>query len=417
MIVLILNALAYFLWFVNVYKKEKSLTLYSSLILLIFGVAFLGVVTVGNGIYFDVFGYYDLSLINFVPYLLCFIGFLIFFEPLRGIRISSLDISLFESNSFKIITYIWLFISTLFVGIRIFAAVVAVSIGLDVLYEATHIEGDPVDLLKGASDWVYKTIWIGSNISRATSPLMMLFSMFLLSKTKHNFLAYYILFLSVAPYLASAISIGSRGAMLWSLFRLVFIVVLTKDLLPKEKKKNIYMLLTYCLTVVLIYSIITTIGRFGDDNMFSSILRYFGEPFPNVSFLYWDNVTNHPFGDRLIPDLVGFTKDIGDSSEDVFMYWGSVTGVPILNWKVLYCDSYIEFGVWGGMLFLCIFSGVFKYLFIKYGVTIYTISILFFYYEQCDSSYTGFNAFSYVLIPTFITILITNIILYVIPKK
>ena len=58
MFILVMNALAYVIWFVIVYMQEKTLTLYSCMIGMIAVIASIGVYTMYSHIWFDTFCYY-----------------------------------------------------------------------------------------------------------------------------------------------------------------------------------------------------------------------------------------------------------------------------------------------------------------------------------------------------------------------
>ena len=417
MTILVANALLYLLWFIYIYKKEKTVSLYSSLILLILFIAISAVYSVATGIYFKTFGNFNLDIIEITPFLLTLLGFIIAFHPLRNIELSDDGFPEFYTSIFSLFVKFWVVLSTAYTVLKIGEASVAISIGLDQVYEARHISGDTLSYMTYTNPILSKIAWIGYIVSSSTCPIMLLYSMVNLSQNNNKFLSFYILFLAIASAIANGIAMGSRGAMVWSVFRLLFIVFLMKDSLSSNYKKMIFGVLGSGLGVVVLYSVMITISRVGDTGALDSIIRYFGEPFPNMSFLYWDEVTNHPMGDRFFPDFVGFNDFVGYSPAEVHNYWGNVTGVPILNWKILYCDCYIEFGKIGGLLFLAILSFIFTKLIHYKSINVYNISILFFYFEMCDSSFTGYNAFSNNIISTAITIAVVDWLMYVFCKR
>lgn len=409
--VFIINFLAYLAWFLIVYKKEKTITLYSCMILLIAIVAFAGVYTLMTGIYFDTFGTQNLSSIDSTPFILCFIGFVIFFNPLRYAKMENVEIPEFSSKNFQYLLIFWLILTTAYTILKATEASAAVAFGLDQVYEARHVDGEALSYMVYDNQIILKLRWIGGIVSNATCPVAMLYAMTNLIKREKISLSVYVLLLAFLPSFFHSIATGSRGSMFLSIFKVLFIVIFLKDFLQSNIKKIIWGLFASGVAVVLIYSIAITVARVGDTDALSSVLRYFGEPFPNMSFSYWEYVINHPMGERFFPDFIGSNATEGFSPGEIHEYWGNITNTPILNWKILYCDCYIEFGKLGGILFIIIYSILFGGYFKKHPVNIYNITVLFFYYELCDNSFTGYNGFSNIIITTFISIIVLNLIL------
>lgn len=399
------------MWFLIVYRKEKTITLYSCMILLIAIVAFAGVYTLWTGIYFDTFGNQVMTNISPIPFIYTFLGFVFFFSPLKYAKLKSIDIPEFESKNFRTLLTVWIVISLAYILVKLGEASAAVAIGLDRVYEARHMDGEFLSEVVIDNPIIRKIKWIGGMVTNATCPVMMLYAMICIIKNKERIMAFLILALAFLPSFLHSIATGSRGSMVWSMFKLFFIIILTKDLLPVKFKKIIISVLGSVIAGVLFYSMAITVARVGESDAVSSILRYFGEPFPNMIFSYWDQVAQFPGGNRFFPDFLGFDKTAGFSSGEIHSYWSFYTGVPILNWKIMYIDCYIEFGKIGAFVMILLFSLPFSYYFKKKIIGLYNIPVLFFYYEMCDNSFTGFNAFSNVIITTITSILVLNFIL------
>ncbi len=421
MLILSFNALVYIIWFIITYLKEKTITLYSFLIGIIAVVSILGVYTTATDIWFDVFGYYNLKSLDIEPYIYTFIGFILFFSPLKDIGNNiSFSNRVFTSRGFKLFLILWFFLICFYTLMRISEMYIALSIGLNEVYEDRHVHGNELIFMQYANPIIAKLIRIGELVQNATTPVTMFYAVYLLLYHQKVILPLIILILSVMPSIFFAVAIGSRGAMVWGFFKIIFIFLLVKNRLSKKMKRKMIFVLTFALFVVLVNSIITTTGRVNNsessESATSSILRYFGEPFPNAGFLYWNNVKAHPMGKRFFPDYVGFKKDIGSYSDEIFEYWTTYTGVPILNWKILYIDCYIEFGKIGGLIFIGSIFFIFKFWFRKIVVNIFTISIVYAYFEMCDNSFTGYNMLSVRLTTTIISIIILNSMLYLSSK-
>ena len=78
-------------------------------------------------------------------------------------------------------------------------------------------------------------------------------------------------------------------------------------------------------------------------------MHYFGESYPNLGLRVWpvENI-NHPYGERLFPSL-GLWGDSDNRSffdaADRSYYWVSVTNAPVVNFKTMFGDLYVEFGI------------------------------------------------------------------------
>ena len=380
----------------------------------------MGVYTIATDIWFDTFGYYNLESLEFTPYVITFIGFFFFFYPLKDIHRFKFNDNVFTSPLFKYIVFSWIVLILAFTIVKITEMYAAISIGLGEVYQDRHVEGNELVFMQHVDPVIAKIVWIGGIVSNTTAPVMMFYSLYLIVKQKKMFLPILILTLSILPSIIHSVAIGSRGAMVWSFFKITFFYIISKDMISKKMKRQIIKIMLSFLLLVLVNSIITTIERTDNsrskETATSSVLRYFGEPFPNAGFIYWGNVTKHPMGKRFFPDYVGFNKDVGETSDEIFKYWENYTGVPILNWKILYIDCYIEFGVLGGLLFLVLVGVFFRYVFAHRTISVYTIGILYAYFEMCDSTFTGYNMFSKQINATITSILILNFLLYFVAK-
>lgn len=412
MVVFITNFFAYLFWFLYTYKKEKTLTLYSSVIALITFIAFAGVYTLLTGIYAETFGEVDLNSVDITPFIYTFVGFVFFFRPLKYVKIKTLVIPEFNSKFFSQIVYFWVLLTFAYSLLKIGEAYIATSIGLDVIYEDRHMDGMSLSFMTYTNPILSKIAWIGEIVSRTTSPVMLFYATLNIINGKKKLLSIIIMILSVLPSIANSIAMGSRGAMVWSIFKFLFIVILMKDYLNKRFKKVIVSILIGGLVVVLFYSVTITIARNDGSGALNSILRYFGEPFPNALYSYWEMVSYHPMGTRFFPIWFNNNVVYDMSPGEIHNYWGSLTGVPILNWKILPIDCYIEFGVLGGFLFILFISILFTIFFKLYPISVYTITVLFFYFEMCDSSFTGYNAFDNTIMATVETVVVLNLFFY-----
>ena len=109
-------------------------------------------------------------------------------------------------------------------------------------------------------------------------------------------------------------------------------------------KKLIFITGSYFLIIFLFVSIAISIDRFGDDYIFK-IGSYFGEPFINFPLIFW----NSPYffdGDLI---LSAFT------STPI-----SQTNIPTFLFKTMGGGLYLDFGVIGTLIFIIIYTLIFK---------------------------------------------------------
>ncbi|MCD8291072.1 MAG: oligosaccharide repeat unit polymerase, partial [Prevotella sp.] len=163
-------------------------------------------------------------------------------------------------------------------------------------------------------------------------------------------------------------------------------------------KKYIVVFLASFVFVMAFYSMAITKSRFDmgqhRETPVESIARYFGESFPNLGYSFWDKVRWHPMGERLFPEVC--ESDVSQRFKSVdssYYYWKLKTHVPILNFKTLFGDLYIEFGVLGALLFVIVLSKLFS-LYMKGQITCYNIAVAYYYFQICSMGFAGITRMS-----------------------
>lgn len=391
MSILLINFLAYILWFIVVFTREKKITVYSFFILFISVIAFLGYYTCEiTDIYEGVFGKKNISTLTLKPYVLAFISYWLLFSPLKEIEYRDTNLSFIFSRIFKFAIKCWIIFYGFYCLLRLSELSVALATGLGEMYNTRHNEGEA--LFEYSNFFLKNFVAIGVVFAGPLTPLVMLYCFVgLYNKKISSSYAVLIILVTFLPNLISSITIGSRGAMLMQVFCFLFFVILLYKYIPRQFLKKIYTTIVAGLFIVLTYSWMITIDRVGNAGGFDSILRYFGEPFPNLGFSFWNKVNNHPMGARFYPEiLMSNTKLIGSSVKDSHLFWENITGVPILNFKTFFGDMYIEFGVLIAMSLTVLLSIVFRRI-IKRNITILNISLVYYYFQLCVYSFGGFS--------------------------
>ena len=240
-------------------------------------------------------------------------------------------------------------------------------------------------------------------------PLTM-FYVFMLLRKKTSIIKIAILFsISVAPMIVGYLINGNRAGMFYLLVNLAFFFILIKNYISRIQLRRIYILLGILITVLLIFSISISEERFQHTELGTtgSILRYFGEVFPNLGYQYWDHVNNYTLGARKFGSyysiLTGVHFDL-QGFDETFSFWSFYTGVDCALFKTVFGDLYIEFGTIGALTFAFIFFIIVFMLTKNHDLSIYNISFYYYYFAFCTNLifdigilYTSMN-FLYVLI-------------------
>lgn len=158
------------------------------------------------------------------------------------------------------------------------------------------------------------------------------------------------------------------------------------------KHKSVFVIL--CLIgIIMVYSIVISFARLEDtstETPFYSVIRYFGEAFPNLGNLFWGEVTRHPYGTRLFPYLFGLTY-IEESVQDGYAFWQMFTGVPVLNFKTIYGDLYIEFGEFLPLVIVTFISLLFSLFLGKRKISFWKMALVYWYFDLILQGVFGFN--------------------------
>ena len=389
--VLLLNFFLYLFWCLYTFYKERRITAYSYLLLFYTFVSFLGFYTVSNGIYFDVFGKKSVTLLQIEPYLLCFATYFILFQPLRKMQFSHRNIAKAYSKEFAVIVKGWVLYFFLFTLLKFSEATASLSLGLGAVYEARHVQGE--SLFSYNNFFLDKFNGYGFFLLNATVPIIMSYALVGIGYKKISAkYASLLILLCFLPSILDNIAMGTRGGMFMTAFSFLFFVIFFASYLPKTFLSKIYLYSTVFLSVGLFFSWLITSDRVGKGAQgVNSILRYFGESFPNLGFLFWDKVARHPMGERLFPNFfIDNERLLYTSVDDSYQYWMGITGVPVLNFKTYFGDLYIEFGVIGAFVFVGVGFILMKIFFNK-KVTIYSLPILYYYFQLCVFAFAGFT--------------------------
>lgn len=394
MAILFFNALLYFGVFFYYWKKDKGWNLFNFLILYYAVIASMGWIILYNGIYERLLGDKSNVSLSIMPYFLCFISFFVFFHPLHKLS-KNVQITVPPIKWINKIVILWLIIMMMYTVLRAVEASITIKMGLGEAYALRHMEGET---LFDYSDNIFlrRLGNVGSILQECTVPLIILYCIDNLQKRRNKKLILFLIVFSFLPNIFMGIAIASRGNLYSVFLKMIFFILLFKKHVSSKIKKIVIVIFCASLSFMAFYSLMITESRMENSRVetpMSSIVRYFGEPFPNLGYSFWGKVKYHPMGERLFPEIYGTKKLEFESTSDRYLYWERVTHVPVLNFKTMFGDLYIEFGVVGALIFVVLFSR----LFIKVmngEICYYNIGLAYIYFQMCFMGFAGLTKLS-----------------------
>lgn len=354
-------------------------------------VAFLGFYTVATDIYYETFHINKNTKLLYEPYVYCFISYFLLFYPLRNLNIKRLDVNFMFKKYGKMFVMIWTLFYTFFTLLKVYETIGGLALGLGASYEARHIDGDT---LFRYNNYFFDYIVNGYGLMfyNASYPIILLYAIlgFAQNKLRYKFSLYLIL-ICILPAFLIGISSGSRGYLFMFVMCDIFLLSLFWPGIPSSLKMSLKKYSLIIAMVLVSISLIITIERLGDSKDGGvSILRYFGESFPNLGYLMYDQVAIHPMGIRFYPEILWGNNPPWFSTDDSYQYWGRITGVPVISFKTFFGDFYIEFGLEITILLLILLYILISYV-IRKRFSIITLPIVFLYMRMCSQSFAGFT--------------------------
>ena len=409
---LILNTVLYFILSYKYWKKER-MSLSFSISIFYAVVALMGVIILPTGIYESVIPIKS-RVVSFIPYLLCFISVYLLIKPLEHITYSRLDFNGFRNKKlFNFTVNIWIIEFTLYGMLKLSQVMMVSSMGFDELYSATNVEGNITKMLYGGNKLLLSFNNFNVNLISSFVPFVLCYAFFQLIDKGENKRSYVIIALIFIVKFLTALSMGSRGHLFFTLWSFVVYYVLFFPYLNKAIQRKFIKIAIIAISIIAIYLGFITIDRLANSDSetpITSILRYFGEAFPNLSNSFWDRVIRHPYGTRLFPDFFGSGYS-AESVQDGYKYWQAYTGVPVLNFKTIFGDLYIEFGT---IIALCIILGIsccFKWFIGNGKINFWKFSFILWYFELVLQGIFGFVKSGHANYIIFIAILLVSIIM------
>ena len=390
---LILNFLLYLLYTIYSFLKCRYLTVHNILSIWFVFIALMGIISVNNGYYQIIYG--RVSNLPLEPYLWCFISFLFLMLPLQKLNYKQILIyDVPQGSDENFITLIKLPILILFAFTIVYIPSVVMVLTLNNVSEAYHMQRVDGDELYSYSLVGKIIIWVGRKFYNWFFAILFFWSVWNinLSKKYSKFLIF-VLLVSALPYFLRTISTGGRGGFIFFTLQLLLIVTPILFYISKKQKLKIVIFLSICATLSLPYIISMSEGRteMGNESSIGSIVRYLGEPFPNLGNVLWNKVNTFLEGRRMYPELFGYTVDGSESQYDLFREWERVSGIPMLNYKTIYGDFYVEFGPVLALILIASIGILMNMYLRRRRLSFYQIPIYAYYIDVCSTAPLWFN--------------------------
>lgn len=334
--------------------------------------------------------------ISIIPYCANYVSIFFLLYPYYGFSEDRIDWlrNVQYDRSFTTLFLYFSCVIFLFLGaVRLFEAFLAANIGFNDVYESGHMEGLTVlaqtnpmlNFFANQAATYYGTI-------RYVTIMIILSKLISCNWNSRKYL--FMLLLCFVPGLFSSVSRASRGGLFFLCSDLLFVFFIIRHYIPQNILRKLSFVALLFSVVLLFYGVAISSSRFvenGNEDTFGATIRYFGEPMANLGDMYYDKVKHHLMGATFFPEFSNPPEFVG--LYDFFDYWSSKIGVPIAYMGTFYGDSYIQFGLLGGLIFVFCVGRLFKPL-----VTvdkIYYLPIAMYYFRQfCIYGLFGYGFYS-----------------------
>ena len=398
-------------FFLYIYKKYHRITIYHLAWLWFTLIAFMGYYSYLIGAYSTIFK--DDGKFVIEPYIYCFISVFLLLLPLKKFQknYSIESYKELDGGKLNLLANFLCVISCLrFLAVFVMFTSIISTTGLGDAYQNYHENGSSALTLAG---WQSKILWLTQPFQSNFFwfvPLVAL--MALNNKDKISKKWIFITCVFIASEIMGYLSRSARGELMYLCIKLGLLLALVWPYLRSSIKKKVVSLGLLFAGFLFVYAIYITIDRFQNSDLDTQdgIIRYLGEPFPNLGNQLWNNVSRNPMGLRFFPFIFGFDENTL-SVADYQMFWEHIVGVPMLNFKTIYGDFYIEFGKIGGLIGVIILSVIWIIVLKSKCLKLYMIPLLAIYLHTITMaplffSYRGTNKYMEVLLAIIFTFLI-----------
>lgn len=415
---IILNAFLYIVTFYIVYKKQKR-SIFCFLYFFYTSYAIIGAFVVCTGIYYEEFSNVEGNKVPFIPYLYEYYSLLIISFPFYRLSIDKINIRsiTFPKSVISILRIVFL-ISFIYLLFKIYEMLLYT--GMDYGERRALITDAGVSLMEKESNPVLmKIAGLTYLIHDVFEPLIMLYLIYAIIWKKMSLCNALIWFgvIFIPNFLKYFIE-SNRSGFFFLFLNTSFYAILFFRFFDRKTKKKIISFALVILSIIAIITIGISIARFDDSQLGTtgSIIRYFGEVFPNLGYLFWDKVEHFTYGARQFTNIFEYVtgQEVFESIglTERFEFWSSYTGIPAHYFKTLFGDLYVEFGTYGALVFVTVL-GAFAKMILRKGLTVTNFTFAFYYYCFCLNSILNYPMYysSNHFIKVLILLLLSNIFL------
>ena len=402
--ILLINTFIYVIAFIYFFRK-KGVTIYTVLWFEFAIIAFLGYYTFEVGIYEYQFGPHRLSELTLLPYIFVFLGHLIAFEPFRKLN-PNLDTPIPYRKYTSVLLNLWIIAMTVYLILKISESIVTAAYGMGDYYNERSSEG--VNLFDYSDNlWLKGINKIGDILSTPIIPFVVAYCVQCWKRREHTVKSLILITLCFLPYVFGAAAGGSRTNLFFVLLNIMFFFLLYSKAISAKVRRIAVIISVGFVAIMFSYAMTITEERFGEkyENNIDPILRYFGEPFPNVGFQYYGKVKEHSWGLRRFGGIID-DREFRTSNEKRD-YWTKKTGVSAYYFSTYWIDMYIEFSEIGAFIFVILYALIIKKL-TGPKLTVYNMSFLFLYFRQMASGFRSLDWFGIGFVYTVVAMFIIN---------
>lgn len=347
-------------------------------------IAFISIWSYALGLYSNVYllvSNAKVKLIDFTGFIMCFLAFFIFLQPLKYFKVEKIETRVTYSKGFVYFENFSLIFTTLLAFALIPFTIIASSIDAVDVYTSSREDGMHL-LPKGMS--------LAVTLFRLLYLFFLPFSFYQLRKRVSKKYIFFLLVLFLAMSQIALIS-ASRGSLFVGLASFVFMYMVFSRLYQESVKRFIVFWASVFLGISIFIGVGITISRAnlsGQLTPLENMILYFGESFNHYGIQVWDNYRLKPTNGLVYyPSAYEFFtgKELKsfETTQDKVDYWAFKAGVGLHNnFSPIYGKLYMEFGAFMPFFILSIFSLFLVFLLKRQVLSIYLLPLLTFLFSN-----------------------------------
>lgn len=308
-----------------------------------------GIICIQNGIYFNMFGIFDLAQLSIVPYIFNFILVLFLLYNIPNVNLTKIKtLKLLNSRLILYIESFFILLSIIFLYLQYVWYQAFSSVELADLYERGYT--GEVDQYVFSSSILRVIYYRSKALLDYAVPFFYLIEFAKISFGNNYKKPLIIILLMFLPQILLGYFSASRGIIVFQVANLFFFIIYFWKYLPLKVKSLIVSSFLLFSFLIVISVLAISISRAGEDSDIATmeIFRYFGEPFPNLGLRVWNVDGIHLYGMRKFPTIYSLFADIPRSIESYNnpnLFYEAYSKYPIQNFKTLFGDLYCEWGI------------------------------------------------------------------------